>query len=577
MSKILLVAINACYNHTNLAVRTINEYIDKKNLVSFDEWTINQPVGDILRGIVEKEPALVIFSTYIWNAEITQKVICDLKKILPEVVIGSGGPEIGFCADYYLKKIEALDFVIYGEGEATSKELVDLFEKVQGDGKKFVQNLESVKGLFIRKDGKATFTGERPLICNLDEIPFAYPQITDPDNRIYYYESSRGCPFTCAYCMSSIDKKVRFTSLERTFKDIQRFLDVNVRLVKFVDRTYNLGEDRYIAIWEYILKHHNKKTMFHFEIEAEFLSEKALDFLQKVPKGVMQFEIGVQSSNKQTLESVGRSPNIEKLAANIRRIPKTIHSHLDLIAGLPHEDLETFGKSFDFVMDLRPDALQLGFLKVLHGTKMESYSEKNGWVWMEHPPYETLSTPYLSYKDIIFLKDVEKLLDAYWNSGSFITVMEYIFSKTSPWNFFYKLVCISRAKEVFIQPRKEQFWFELLAQILFDKEFSEINSETATELLRFDFIKSGKKGGFPLWYEHRYNKDNHRLALEQNGGIDNSRIGFAHSDYEEFNINPLEKETWENKSENKNPCKMLLIYPRRDNPEQDYKQVILKI
>ena len=577
MAKILLVAINACYNHTNLAIRTISQYINKPELVEFAEWTINQPEGEILRGIVEHNPSLVVFSTYIWNVEITTKIMGDLKKVLPEVVIGSGGPEIGYCADFYLKKIPSLDFVIFGEGEKTSKCIAECFEQSAG-ADSFKKSLADIKGIYIRggvseKAGEAgvsktIFTGDRELICNLDEIPFPYPVIDDPDNRIYYYESSRGCPFTCAYCMSSIDKKVRFTSLERTFKDIQRFLDANVRLVKFVDRTFNLGEDRYISIWQYILDHHNGKTMFHFEIEAEFLSEKALDFLQKVPKGVMQFEIGVQSSNKETLKAVGRSPNIEKLAQNISRIPRTIHSHLDLIAGLPFENLESFGHSFDYVMELRPDALQLGFLKVLHGTVMEQYSEKNGWLWMENPPYETLSTPYLSYQDILFLKDIEKLVDAYWNSGSFETVMTFVFGKISSWEFFSKMVDFCRKNQVFVQPRREAFWFEFLAQILKENSIREIDGKTAHELLRFDFIRGGKKGGFPDWYEHRYDKEEHRRALEKHASLDNARIGFAHSDYEEFSVNPFD-------AGQKGKFKVLFSYPRRDAENQEYKQILL--
>ncbi|WP_287404706.1 radical SAM protein, partial [Treponema sp.] len=255
------------------------------------------------------------------------------------------------------------------------------------------------------------FTGNRAFIEDLDDIPFPYPEMiegkADEDHKIYYYESSRGCPFSCAYCLSSVEKRVRFKSLERTCEEIQFFLDNNIKLVKFVDRTYNLDEERYIGIWDYILKHHNKKTMFHFEIEAEYLSEKALDFLQNVPEGVMQFEMGVQSANKKTLKAINRSANTEELAAKIKRIPRTIHQHLDLIAGLPFEDLESFGKSYDFVMSLRPDALQLGFLKILGGTVMEKYASENGWKWMESPVYETFSTPHLSFGDIAFLKDME--------------------------------------------------------------------------------------------------------------------------------------------------------------------------
>ena len=407
------------------------------------------------------------------------------------------------------------------------------------------------------------------MIQDLSDLPFAYPQITDPDNRIYYYESSRGCPFSCSYCMSSLDKRVRFMPLERVFEDIQRFLDANVRLVKFVDRTYNLQSKRYIAIWEYILAHHNGKTMFHFEIEAEFLDEEALAFLQKVPAGVMQFEIGVQSSNKKTLEAVGRSCGTEKLAENIKRIPRTIHSHLDLIAGLPFEDLESFGKSFDFTMALKPDALQLGFLKVLHGTNMEQFAIANNWKWMENPPYETFSTPYMSYHDMMFLKDVETLVDAYWNSEAFENTMNYIGKIFGFWNFFSKLATFAKKQNVFDVPHKETFWFEYLAG--FVKDCHDEQSKVVYELLRFDFIRSGKKGGFPEWYKHNYDKEAHRAALEQNGGVTNARLDFAYSDYDEFAVNPFAEDIKLGEK-----VAILFMYQRRNVENSENKQILLK-
>lgn len=319
--------------------------------------------------------------------------------------------------------------------------------------------------------------------------------------------------------------------LERTFKDLQRFMDAGVPLVKFVDRTFNLQPERYIKIWEYLLKNHNRKTMFHFEIEAEFLNKEALDFLQKVPEGLMQFEIGIQSSNKKTLKSINRSENTEDLAKNIRGIPSTIHQHLDLIAGLPFEDLESFGKSFDFVMNLEPDALQLGFLKVLSGTLMEQYAKENGWQWMENPAYETFSTPYLSYEDILLLKDVEVLVDAYYNSGVFKTSMKYIARTYGNWNFFVNLAKKARSKDYFDAPRREQYWFQVLKE-----EFSE--DKILYDLLRYDFVKRGKQGNFPDWYQHNYDKNKHRQMLEEAGALSNPRLDFAYSEYEVFNCDP---------------------------------------
>ena len=568
--KVLLVSVNASYMHTNLAIRDLKNYAEKARAakawganaetlsavqtdIAIAEYTINQPIGEVLRGIAFTNADLILFSTYIWNAEYVCKLLPEIKKVLPDCRLGAGGPEFGYGAKKYLSTIDDLDFIIFGEGELTFTELI---EKSGGDAKSLPAKLKEIKGLFYRacessqpRDGTPDilFTGNRALIENLDDIPFPYPEIlagnADPDHKIYYYESSRGCPFGCSYCLSSVDKRVRFKSLERTCNELQTFLDNNIKLVKFVDRTYNLDENRYIGIWDYIVKHHNGKTMFHFEIEAEYLSEKALDFLQNIPSGVMQFEMGVQSANKKTLAAINRSTNIEELAEKIKRIPRTIHQHLDLIAGLPYEDLESFGHSYDFVMGLRPDALQLGFLKVLNGTEMEKYAKDNGWKWMESPAYETFSTPYMTFSDISFLKDIEVVTDAYWNKGSFACTMNYVFRVTSPWAFFCALVEYGRSVNAFSQARKEAYWFELINDFIgsTDNLLSDgaLDKNLIYDLLRYDFVRTGKKGNFPAWYKHYYDKDKHRKLLEENGMLENTRIGFAITEYEEFGYNVL--------------------------------------
>ena len=547
MAKILLVAVNASYSHTALSVRGLTEYVKSQNIpgveIDFKEVTINQPFGDILREISITESDAVFFSTYIWNAELTCKIIMDLKKVIPNVIIGGGGPEFGFTAKKYLETYKPLDFIMKGEGEVTLTEICQLVVDNEGceDNSVFFNKLPSIKGIYYRRDEDIAYSGDRELLCDLSSLPFSYPFLRkkelltteQKDHKIYYYESSRGCPYSCSYCMSSLDKRVRFMPLERVFNDLQIFLDAQVGLVKFVDRTYNLNPERYIAIWEYILNHHNGKTMFHFEIEAEYISEEALQFLQKVPSGVMQFEIGVQSSNKKTLQAINRSTNIEKLAENIKRIPSTIHKHIDLISGLPYEDLESFGHSFDFVMALRPDALQLGFLKVLSGTAMELYASSNGWKWMENPVYETFSTPYMSYKDMMFLKDIEVMVDAYWNSGVFSYLMNYILRTRRNWDFFMFFTLWAEDKGVFSDARRETYWFNLFYEYLNDKNPKD--KELLYDLLRYDFIIRGKQGNFPQWYKHNYDKDKHRALLEENGGVQNPRLDFAYSEYEEFN------------------------------------------
>ena len=549
--KILLVSVNASYMHTNLAIRDLKNYAEKYcescPEIQLAEYTINQPLGEVLRGIASTHADWILFSTYIWNAEYVCKLLPEIKKILPDCVLGAGGPEFGYGAKKYLHNIPSLDFIIFGEGEETFREMI---AQSQEEPENLPAKLSEIKGVYYRP-GKLeiAFTGNRDLIHNLDDIPFPYPEISagmaDPDHKIYYYESSRGCPFSCSYCLSSVDKRVRFKSLERTCSELQIFLDNNIKLVKFVDRTYNLDENHYIGIWDYIINHHNGKTMFHFEIEAEYLSERALDFLQNVPEGVMQFEMGVQSANKKTLAAINRSTNVEALAEKIKKLPRTIHQHLDLIAGLPYENLESFGHSYDFVMALRPDALQLGFLKILGGTQMEAYAKENSWKWMESPAYETFSTPYLSFDDIAFLKDMEIATDAYWNKGNFSFTMNYVFRLTSPWEFLCTLVEYGRSMHTFDQARREAYWFELIYAFVIEEKWQKLgvglenglDKNLIYDLLRYDFVRAGKKGNFPFWYKHNYNKDKHRKLLDENGLLENSRIGFAITEYEEFDYN----------------------------------------
>lgn len=562
--KVHFAALNASYMHTSLAVRSIESYV-RANLssdcgieLSFGEYTINEPHGQVIRKIASSHADLVLFSTYIWNAQVCENLISDVKNVLPGCIIGAGGPEFGYAAEKYLSKLSALDFVIFGEGERTVLDLLVEFNKT-GDYSK-------VAGIYYRNN-EISFTGSRSLIENLDDLVFPYPELLtddfEADNKIYYYESSRGCPYNCSYCLSSVDKIVRFKSIQKVFSELKIFLDAKVKLVKFVDRTYNLNPERYISIWKYILENHNGKTMFHFEIEAEYLSKDALEFLQKVPRGVMQFEIGVQTSNKKTLNAIGRSENIEKLAENIRQIPRTIHQHLDLIAGLPYEDIKSFGKSFDFVMSLKPDALQLGFLKVLNGTSMQKFASENNYKWQTNAVYEVFSTPFMSFEDMMFLKDIEILVDEIWNKHIFDNTSKYIFNTMSPFAFFKDLCLFARQKGSFTQARKDIYWFELLNEyfeyLKNDKlqfgNISELKSKTVesfnylllSNLLRYDFVLTGKKGGFPSWYDHRYDKERHRELLEEKGLLHSTRLAFALTEYEVFDFDVSKDVPLENK------------------------------
>lgn len=544
-TDILLVAINSRYSHTNLAIRSITEYVKQESLcdsellkekielsISYGEWTISHPILEILRGISAYQPKLILFSVYIWNSQISYQVISELKKICPNAIIGAGGPEVSYNPNLVKEKCPAIDFVMSGEGENVVLDIVKSY---------YLGNLQKTinsKYVFFPKS----------LIQDLSVLPFPYPELindvenADTQNRIYYYESSRGCPFSCSYCLSSIDKSVRFMSLERTFADLDIFMRARVKLVKFVDRTFNLNEKRYIAIWEHIRDTYNGHTRFHFEIAAEFLSDEALDMLSSMPEGSIQFEIGIQSIHPETLKTVGRTSNIEKLATKIRKIPKSIHVHLDLIAGLPHENLSDFAKSFDYTYRLNPDMLQLGFLKVLSGTEMEKYASSANYKMMSIPPYEVLETPDMAWADLLFLKDVEKLLDIYSNSGNFSHVMKYItdINEISPFDFYAEMVHWYNEKDILALPHKEVFWFDSLLE--FVSEFSKhkfIDKEIILELLKFQYVKRIKVASFPAWYKSNYDKNSHHQALLKYGDMRSTRLAYANSSYEEFEINPL--------------------------------------
>ena len=575
--KTLLIGINSKFSHTNLAIRSIKEYVKHKSNINpiIKEFTINQLTTDILRDIIFENPNVILFSVYIWNIEFTLKVIQEIKKILPQVFIGVGGPEVSYRAEEILQENKFSDCVISGEGEISTCELlINLNNNFILEKNKFNSFDFNIDGIYFRNKN---FTPRNP-IQNLDELFFAYPQlknseddktenqicqeeILDVNNRIFYYESSRGCPFRCSYCLSSIDKSVRNRSLEKVFEDLKIFLDAKVKLVKFVDRTFNLSEDRTIAIWNFIKENHNGITMFHFEIAAQQLSEKMLQTIKDFPKGIMQFEIGIQSTNEKTLQAIGRPANLPKLVEKIKQIPKTIHSHLDLIAGLPHESICEFKNSFDFVIKLKPDMLQLGFLKILSGTQMETFAKENNYQFSATPPYEVLSTPYVSYFDLQFLKDVEEVLDIFYNSNNFEFTFNYIFYLQDKFDFsifeiLSSIVNYFREINIFETPQKTNVFFKLFLDFINSNHFKKyqniFDKELLQNLVKFDFIISEKTSNFPTWYDRNYNKENHKEALVKFCNFESTRLAYSHSEYDEFDFNPV---TFE-----KEKTKVLFVY-----------------
>lgn len=427
--KVLLAAINAKYIHSNLGIYSLKTYGEKmlkewglaeQAEISLAEYTINHQMEQILQDIYKRKPDVIGFSCYIWNISYVKVILADIKKVLPDVKIWAGGPEVSYHGEAFLKEEPAVDLVMMGEGEITFAH----FLKALLEG----EDLKQVPGLMVRNaDGTFTDTGFRQ-VMDMSQIPFPYAfmDMKELEHRIIYYESSRGCPFSCAYCLSSIDKKLRFRSLDLVLPELEWFLQAKVPQVKFVDRTFNCKKSHAMAIWQYIRDHDNGVTNFHFEIAADLLDKDELDLLSTMRPGLVQLEIGVQSTNEKTLVTIRRKTDIEE----IRQITATInswhniHQHLDLIAGLPWEDLESFKKSFNDVYEMEPEQLQLGFLKVLKGSYMEELIPDCDLLYSAAPPYEVLCTKWLSYGDVLELKDIEEMTEVHYNSRQFTCTLK---------------------------------------------------------------------------------------------------------------------------------------------------------
>lgn len=423
--KILLAACNAKYIHSNLAVYNLKscsgEYSSR---VVVKEYTINQIRDDILKDIYLEQPDVICFSCYIWNISFVRELVPDLKKILPQVEFWAGGPEVSYDAVEFLKKNPAFFGVMVGEGEETFHELAGYYIERKPE------TLSGIRGVAFRdenKDRDIVHTGWRELM-DLSKVPFAYSNLTEFKNRIIYYESSRGCPFSCSYCLSSIDKKLRFRDIELVKKELQFFIDNKVPQVKFVDRTFNCKHDHAMEIWRYITEHDNGITNFHFEISADLLRAEELALMKTMRPGLIQLEIGVQSTNPQTIKAIRRTMDFEKLKGIVEQIHSfgNIHQHLDLIAGLPYEGYDSFHKSFCDVYALRPEQFQLGFLKVLKGSYMMEMTGEYQILYKNREPYEVLSTAWLTYGEILRLKMVESMVEVYYNSGQFKNTLVFL-------------------------------------------------------------------------------------------------------------------------------------------------------
>lgn len=549
--RILLASINAKYIHSSLATRSIQVYAEQTANIQTQrkEFTINQQPSLLLREIYEFHPDVLGFSCYIWNISMVLDLVEEIKKILPETVVFLGGPEVSFDADNLLTKCRA-DFVIRGEGEKT---FVQAMESLQKNG-----DYSSVPGVTYRDNEGRIVENPPQTPLQLDEIPFVY---SDEDmeqfkNKIIYYESSRGCPYRCAYCLSSVEKGVRFLSLERTFHDLQFFLDHKVPQVKFVDRSFNCNPRHALAIWNYLAEHDNGITNFHCEINGDTLDQEAVDFLQTVRKGLFQFEIGIQTTNPDTLEQIHRKNDFDRIADIVGKLQKNnnIHLHLDLIAGLPQEDYQSFGASFNQVYRLGPDQFQLGFLKVLKGSSIWQNQSALGIVSQTKAPYEVLSTPHLPFSHLLRLKMVEEMTEQYYNSNRYRLSMRYLVSLfPTPFDCYQALGDFYHDNRYHTVSHSKEEMYTILYQFL-QSALPQADPEVFRQLAKFDIYSHEKAKRLPQWLSSQQSKEEKQRILHflereealerylpQYQGIHPMQISrLAHLDY--FPFHPVTRE-----------------------------------
>ena len=528
--KILLTAVNAKYIHSNPAIYSlagyVNQYmtLEEKEVcqVEIVEYTINHRAEQILADLYKKKPDILAFSCYIWNWDMIQELITEIHKLLPNVPIWLGGPEVSFTSEKILEEYSFLTGIMVGEGEQTFLELCRFYIKeYQQKENKIVQSDKSGISNDRMEDKERTdldclenisgvVTGNKNHLVRelttLDSVPFFYENMETFEHRIVYYESSRGCPYRCSYCLSSIDKTVRLRSLDLVKKELQFFLDKQIPQVKFIDRTFNCNHAHAMAIWQYILEHDNGITNFHFEVSADILNEEELEILEKMRPGLVQLEIGVQSTNPITIQAINRRMNVEKLRNIVARIHKAgnIHQHLDLIAGLPYEDYSSFAKSFNEVYFMRPQQLQLGFLKVLKGSEMWKRAEEYGIVYTDKPPYEVLFTNWLSYEEVLKLKQIEEMVEQYYNSNQFtytIAMLEQEFA--SPFQMYDALACFYEKKGYALQNPARSYRYQILLD--FAKETAPEKEMMYRELLTFDIYLREKMKTRPVFAKSQEN------------------------------------------------------------------------
>lgn len=526
--KILLVAINAKYIHSNLAIYSLKAYAEKwletySGLTSgqdaeikLTEYTINQPISDILMDIYRKKPDILCFSCYIWNMEHTEALVKEIAKLCPHMPIWLGGPEVSYDAVEVLGRLPQVKGIMKGEGEETFAKLCQIYA-LQGHPVIDDSCLREVQGISYRDMKCGIQDNPWRQAIELGTVPFVYQNMETFQNKIIYYESSRGCPFSCSYCLSSVDKHLRFRDINLVKQELQFFLDQGVSQVKFVDRTFNCKHDHAIEIWRYIAEHDNGITNFHFEVAADIFNDEEMALLAAMRPGLVQLEIGIQSTNPDTIRAIQRTMDFAKVRNAVEKIRKggNIHQHLDLIAGLPFEGIDSFAKSFDDVYSLKPEQLQLGFLKVLKGSGMERQKDAYGLVYQSRPPYEVLYTRWLSYEDVIRLKGIEEMVEVYYNSRQFVHTLEELgwkypsaFTMYDKLNRFYEAYGYGGIKH------KRCTRYEILLQYIGEEHPQE--QEYFRELLTYDYyLRENAKTRPEFAGEYKISKEDVRAFYEK--------------------------------------------------------------
>ncbi len=558
--KILLAAINAKYIHSNLAVHSLKASAGEwKEQIEIAEFTINNQPDYILEEVYKRKPDVLMFSCYIWNLTMIEIVMREFHKLCPFVPIWLGGPEVSFEVEDFLNQHPEVTGVMMGEGEETFRELCQYYGQI--DENDYTFDLKDVLGVAYRKtDGTIQVNDWRP-ITDMSRLPFSYNKMEDFSNRIIYYESSRGCPFSCSYCLSSVDKKLRFRDLNLVKEELQFFIDQKVPQIKFVDRTFNCNHEHAMEIWRYILEHDNGVTNFHFEVSADLINEAELELMSKMRPGLIQLEIGVQSTNEVTIHEIKRTMKLERLKEVVNQIHsfKNIHQHLDLIAGLPYEDYDTFRRSFDEIYALAPNQLQMGFLKVLKGSYMYEHAKDYEILYHDNPPYEVMATKWLSYDDVLKMKRIEEMLEVYYNSGQFEVTMKVLNNcYSSAFDMFQKMGDFYEENSYFGMSHSRIKRCEILLEFVEnewkDKTDKEEKIKCIKEALVFDLYYRENCKTRPAWAQDAstFKKVTHQFC--KNGKL--SHVEPFHYDFlQDEKIFPIRKSE---------PCWALFSYENRD-------------